>query len=118
MSTLKSNLGLQHGYGVLVLSQLTWAATAQKVKTALVQPGQEWLRVARWSLDTAVRSRISVFRTLLLSLGYLSVFTAIVSQVGLVETTVDKVTCAAVPVHPVYRYSPGRYGNYSVHFAS
>lgn len=112
MSTLKLNLGLQHAYGVLVLSQVTWAAIA------LVQPGLEWLRVARWSLDAAVRSEIPVFRTLLLCLGYLSVFTAIVSQVSLVETTVDKVTCAAVPVHPTYRYSPGRYGNYSIHSAS
>lgn len=72
MPTLKSNLGLQHGYGVPVSSQLKWAAIA------LVQLGQEWLHVARWSLDAAVWSRIAVFRTLLLCLGYLSVFTAIV----------------------------------------
>lgn len=52
--------------------------------------------------------------TLLLALGYLSVCAAIVSQVSLVETTADKVTCAAVLVHPTYRYSPGRYGNYSI----
>ena len=82
MPTLKSNLGLQHGYGLLVSSWLTWAATA----------GQEWLCVATWSLDAAVGSGISVFRTLLLSLGYLSAFTAIVFQVSLVETTADKVT--------------------------
>lgn len=52
--------------------------------------------MARWSLDTAVRSRISVLRTLLLCLGYLSAFSAIVAQVSLVETAVDKVTSSAV----------------------
>lgn len=87
---------------MFVSSQLTRAATAQKVKAALVQPGQECLHVARWTLHAAVRSIISVFTTLLLSLGYLSVFTAIVSQISLVETTVDKVTCAAMPVYPRY----------------
>lgn len=47
-----------------------------------------------------------------------SAFTAIVFQVSLVETTIDKVSCTAVLVVPTDRNSPGRYGNYSIHCAS
>lgn len=79
---------------------------------------KEWLCVARWSLDTAVKSRISVLRTLMLCLEYLAAFTAIVPQVSLVETAVDKVTSSAMLGHPTQRHSPGRYGNYSIHSAS
>lgn len=73
-----------------------WCACLELGNVGSNSSCKEWLCVARWSLDTAVRSRISVLRTLLLCLGYLSAFSAIVAQVSLVETAVDKVTSSAV----------------------
>lgn len=71
---------------VLVSSWLLWVTIPPKVK--MVQSGKEWRCVAQRSWDGAAWCGISVC------------LHAIVSQVSLAETAVDKVTCTAVPVHP------------------
>lgn len=88
MTTRKSNLGLQHGNG----SRFKLAAVGyDTTEGEMVQPGKEWLCIAQRSWDAAAQCGISVC------------FHAIVSQVSLAETAVDKVTCTAMLGHPTVR---------------